>query len=353
MSEGLPPELLAALLDDLGSSPPVASLGWLSVQPNPERRAIALAVQRTLVDQPWDPLGAGLDSSSEQTAALRDVLDTLVDEGGWTRDDAIAALDAVADRGKLYESASPALFFAVRVAREQPSSSFDADLRVALEGALGAVGASEKLEDVTRSIVDTALRALLPPVSVEDALLAPVDCGDPWGPRVRQALRRAGVTDAEGSLLTHLAAFKPKKPDAWINDVAPRLIEQHECARVVRDSPRDDTRNAVLDRGPDRAERHDSRRGSHPCRPGDLRLGCSRARRRRKLGTDVAPRSGDFARRCQGGDWRARAPRHRRCARLPRSPRHAVWQSKSCPQAARRRARACSESPRPDAGRGR
>ena len=44
----------------------------------------------------------------------------------------------------------------------------------------------------------------------------------------------AGVTDADGSLLTHFAAFKPKKPDAWIKDVAPRLIESHECERVVR-----------------------------------------------------------------------------------------------------------------------
>ena len=193
-----------------------------------------LAVQRTLVDQPWDPLGAGFASSSEQTAALRDLLDALVDEGGWTRNDAVAALDAVADRGKLYESASPALFFAVRVATGQPPTSFDAELQVALEGAWGAVAASEKLEDVTRSIVDTALRALLPPVSVEDALLAPLSCGDPWGPRIRQALRNAGVTDADGSLLTHFAAFKPKKPDAWIKDVAPPLIESHECERVVR-----------------------------------------------------------------------------------------------------------------------
>ncbi len=234
MSQGLPPELVAALLDDMGSSPPVASLRWVNSQPNPERRAIALAVQRTLVDQPWDPLGAGFDSSSEQTAALRDVLDTLVDEGGWTRDDAIAALDAVADRGKLYESASPALLFAVRIATKHPSSSFDADLRVALESALGAVGASEKLDDVTRSTVDTALRALLPPVSVEDALLAPVDRGDPWGPRVRQALRHAGVTEAEGSVLTNLAAFSPKKPDPWIDDVAPGLSERDGCERVVR-----------------------------------------------------------------------------------------------------------------------
>ena len=234
MTEGLPPELLAALLDDLGSSPPVASLRWVSGRPRPERRAIALAVQRTLVDQPWDPLGAGFASSSEQTAALRDLLDALVDEGGWTRNDAVAALDAVADRGKLYESASPALFFAVRVATGQPSTSFDAELQVALEGALGAVAASEKLEDVTRSIVDTALRALLPPVSVEDALLAPLSCGDPWGPRIRQALRGAGVTDVDGSLLTHFAAFKAKKPDPWINDVAPHLIEQHECERVAR-----------------------------------------------------------------------------------------------------------------------
>ena len=148
--------------------------------------------------------------------------------------DAVAALDAVADRGKLYESASPALFFAVRVATGQPPTSFDAELQVALEGAWGAVAASEKLEDVTRSIVDTALRALLPPVSVEDALLAPLSCGDPWGPRIRQALRNAGVTDADGSLLTHFAAFKPKKPDAWIKDVAPPLIESHECERVVR-----------------------------------------------------------------------------------------------------------------------
>ena len=115
--------------------------------------------------------------------------------------------------------------------RPHPS---DADLRVALESALGAVGASEALEDATKGTVDPALRALLPPVSVEDALLAPVDCGDPWGPRVRQALRSADVNDADGSLLTHLAAFKPKKPSAWINDVAPRLIEQRNCERVVR-----------------------------------------------------------------------------------------------------------------------
>jgi hypothetical protein len=234
VSEGLPPELVAALLDDMGSSPPIASLSWVSAQPKSERRAVALAVQRTLVDQPWDPLGAGFDSSHTQTAALRDVLDSLVDEGGWTRNDAIAALDAVADRGKLYESASPALLFAVRVANEQPSSSFDADLRIALEGALGAVGASTKLEDATRSTFDTALRALLPPVSVEDALLAPLDCGDSWGPRVRQALRHAGVTEAEGSVLTNLASFNPKKPGRWIDDVVPDLSERDECQRVVR-----------------------------------------------------------------------------------------------------------------------
>jgi hypothetical protein len=43
--------------------------------------------------------------------------------------------------------------------------------------------------------------------------LAPLSCGDPWGPRIRQALRGAGVTDVDGSLLTHFAAFKAKKPD--------------------------------------------------------------------------------------------------------------------------------------------
>ena len=234
MPDGLPPELLAALLDDLGSSPPIASLSWVGARPSAERRAIALALQRMLVDRPWDPLGAGFESSSEQTAALRDVLDTLLDEPGWTRDDAIAALHAVGDRGKLFESASPALLFAVRVATDAASAAGNPDLRVALEAAIGAVAASEKLDGVTQGTVDTALRALLPPVTVEDALLTPLSCGDPWGPRAREALRRGGVTAAEGSLLDHLAMFTPKKAGAWIDGVAPRLIELERCEPVTR-----------------------------------------------------------------------------------------------------------------------